>query len=297
MRSCFRTHLLKNLRETFGGEVKELQIYRTPGTPNLQLRKNDENVTEVSAKEHSRYRTGTGMLLYLVKHSRPDISNPVRILTKFVSQPTVAAVKEMKRVIKYVLDTADYGLKIFPTEIKEGNWEMTIYTDSDWAGDKDSRRSVSGFILYLMNVPILWRSRQQKSVTLSSTEAEYVSLSEAAKEIRFVYYIMVSMGLRVRLPIVVQVDNVGAIFMSENVTTSQRTRHVDIRHAFVREMVLDGFLKVVFVRTHDNLSDGFTKNVSADIHERHTPSYVMPREEVNNGHRNREGVGTSVSDP
>ena len=79
-----------------------------------------------------------------------------------------------------------------------------------------------------MGLPILWRSRQQRSVTLSSTEAEYVSLSEAAKEIKFGHQIMMAMGLKVKTPITVMVDNVGAIFMAENITTLQRTRHVDI---------------------------------------------------------------------
>ena len=205
--------------------------------------------------------------------------------------------KEMYRCVKYVLDTSDYGLRIAPTKLIDGHWRLLIYTDSDWAGDKDTRRSVSGFIIYLMGVPILWRSRQQRSVTLSSTEAEYVSLSEGAKEVKFVYQIMTAMGFKVKTPITVMVDNVGAIFMAENITTSQRTRHVDIRYAYVREMVIEeGFLEIKFVRTHDNLSDGMTKNVTSDILTRHNEYHQMKRDDIDVGpdDANRKGVGETV---
>lgn len=126
----------------------------------------------------------------------------------------------------------------------------------------------------------MWRSRQQASVALSSSEAEYIALSEAAKEIKFLYQLMVSMGLKVQTPITVRVDNVGAIFMAENVSTSQRTRHVDIRWAYVREFIEEGFLKIVFVKTKDNLSDGFTKNVTSDVYDRHTPQNQIDKEEI-----------------
>ena len=168
------------------------------------------------------------MLLYLLKHSRPDIGNAVRELTKVLDKPTPAAFKEMKRVIKFVLDTANYGLRIEPTSLDDDHWTMVGFSDSDWAGDKDTRLSISGFVIFILGVPISFRSKQQKSVALSSSEAEYVAMSEAAKEIKFVYQILISMGLKVKTPIIVRVDNVGAMFMSENTSTSQRTRHVDI---------------------------------------------------------------------
>ena len=100
-----------------------------------------------------------------------------------------------------------------------------MYTDSDYAGDKSTRISVTGYNLFFMNVLIIWKSKSQKSITLSSSEAEYVALSEAAKEIKFVYQLLLSIGIQVKLPIIVRVDNVRAIFMSENTSTSGRTKH------------------------------------------------------------------------
>ena len=101
-----------------------------------------------------------------------------------------------------------------------------------------------------------------------------MALSEAAKEIKFVYYILESLGIAVKLPIVVRVDKVGAIFMAENVSTSIRTRHVDTRYHFVREMIEDGFIRIIFVRTVDNDADLFPKNVNRETYEKHVVKFL-----------------------
>jgi hypothetical protein len=169
------------------------------------------------------------MLLYLVKHSRPAIANVVRGLSKFMDGATPAAIKEMKRVIKSVLDTRHYGLKIdLVVNGTNDEWVITVYTDSGYAGDENNRISLSGFIISLLGVAIMWCSKAQKSVTLSSAEAEFCSLSDTAKEIEFAYQILLSMGIKVKLPIIVRVDNIGAIFMTKNVSTSSQTKHVDV---------------------------------------------------------------------
>jgi hypothetical protein len=149
---------------------------------------------------------------------------------------------------------------------------MTVFTDSDWAGGKDNRISITGYIVFLLGAP-----KAQKSVSLSSTEAEYYALSEAAKEIKFVVQILLSMGIPVQLPVIVRVDNMGAIFMSENASASSRTKHVDTRYHFVREFVEDGFIRIVFVRTVDNVSDSFTNNVTGDIYEAHVMEFIVDR--------------------
>ncbi len=222
------------------------------------------------------------MLLYLVKHSRPDISNAVRELTKCMDGATPAAYKEMLRVIKFVLDTKQWGLKFEPQVAGKGlKWNLITYTDSDWAGDKDNRRSVSGFIMYLCGVPIMWRSKQQKSVALSSSEAEFVAVSEAAKEILFVLHVMDSMNIELESPVTVYVDNMGAIFMTENTSSGGRTRHVDTRYHFVRELVTESkILKVIFCRSEQNRSDGMTKNVKTEIYDNHKVSMVWDKSDV-----------------
>ena len=268
-------HLITKLEKKFGEYVKGLQKFKTPGTPGLGTLRNTKII--VGKVEHALYRSGVGMLLYLVKHTRPDISNAVRELSKALDSPSPAAYKEMLRVIKYVLDTRNLALKVAPTDVGTNEWKIIAFSDSDFGGDKETRISIAGFILYLMDVPISWRSKGQKSVTLSSSEAEYVALSEATKEIKFVYQLLVGIGIKVKLPIIVRVDNLGAMFMSENVSVSQRTKHVDIRYRFVQEFVLDGFIKVVFVKTADNDADIFTKNLGGELHDRHSRKMIIEK--------------------
>ena len=113
--------------------------------------------------------------------------------------------------------------------------------------------------------------------TLSSTEAEYVALSEAAKEVKFVYQVLSDMGAKIELPIVIRVDNVGAIFMSGNTAISDRTKHVDIRYNYVREYIEDGFVKIIFVKTKDNVADMFTKNLPHDLHGKHKAQIIQEK--------------------
>jgi hypothetical protein len=94
--------------------------------------------------------------------------------------------------------------------------------------------------------------------------------------------ILQSLSIPVKIPVIVRVDNVGAIFLAENVTTSQRTRHIDVRYHFVREFVMDGFIKIVFVRTAENKSDMFTKNVNGDTYDAHSKDFVWTREDLEN---------------
>jgi len=155
-----------------------------------------------------------------------------------------------------------------------------VFSDSSYAGDNDTRVSVTGFCIFLLSVPIIWKSKSQKSVTLLSSKAEFVALSEAVKEIKFVVQVLESIGVKVKFPIIVRVDNVGAIFMAENVTNSQRTKHMDIRYHFVQEFVVDSYIKIIFVKTEENRADMFTKNVSGGRYQEHTGNFIATQDEM-----------------
>jgi hypothetical protein len=135
--------------------------------------------------------------------------------------------------------------------------------------------------MYLLGVPICWRSKAQKGVTLSSSKAEYLAMSEAVKEIRFIYYLLRSMFIKVKLPIIVRCDNVGAIFMAENLCSGVCTRHVDTRYHFVREHSVNDFIKVVFVKSVENHANLFTKNVSKDAYKKHVSNFLGKMEDLN----------------
>ena len=190
--------------------------------------------TVVDEEKHKLYRSGVGMLLYLVKHSRPEIANGVRQLSKALIGPSEAAFKDMLRMIKFVLETRNKVVKLEPVfeQAEEIIWNVLAFSDSDFAGDAETRLSVARFVLHLMGVPISRRSKGMKIVAQSSTEAEHIALSEAAKEVKFVCQVLVSLGFKVKLPIAVRVDNLGTVFMSDDISVSQRTKHVDVRHRF-----------------------------------------------------------------
>jgi hypothetical protein len=106
--------------------------------------------------------------------------------------------KEMQRDKKFVLDTKLHCLKLQPRHGSD-TWDLVLYCDSDWTGDPESRISVTGFTIYLLGVPICWRSKAQKGVTLSSSEAEYIAMLEAIKEIRFIFYLLRNIFIEVKL--------------------------------------------------------------------------------------------------
>ena len=131
----------------------------------------------------------------------------------------------MLHVIKYVLDTKEYGLHVHPTKAKE----LVCFCDFYYAGDPDTRRSVTRYVLYVKRVPVCGKSKAQHSVTLSSTEAKWIALLESTKEIIFVLQLLESLGIKVNLPIKVRFDSIGVIFMFKNINTTTCTKHVDTR--------------------------------------------------------------------
>ena len=127
-------------------------------------------------------------------------------------------------------------------------------------------------------MPIAWRSRSQKVVSLSSSEAEFCACAEAVREVPFVAQILLFLGLSVKTPVDVWIDNVGAIFMTENRTSSSGTRHVDTPWWYVTQMQEeDKMIKVKFVRTKENVSDIGTKNVNAETYDYHEGKLLSDR--------------------
>jgi hypothetical protein len=267
--------LLTKLQKTFKEEMENMRIFKTPAIPGEIILRTSDKDEIVSQEDHRKFRSGVGMLLYLIKFSRPDIANAVREITKGMDGPTDLQVKSLHRLIKYVLDTRNKGLLMSPDEVNEDNtWIMSAYCDSDYAGDRDGRKSVSGFAIYLQGCLISWKSRKQKSVTLSSSEAEYVAISEVCAEIVFLKQVLEFMEVKLKLPIIVNVDNVGAIYLANNAVSGPRMKHVDIRYHFVRDLIEDGVVEVTFVRSEENDSDVFTKNLGEELFKKHTQKYM-----------------------
>ena len=266
--------------QKFGEKAMKTRSSLTPGTPRFIARRLENEEDKVNAQDHETYRSGVGTLLYLTKHSRPDISNPVRELSKTMDAPAPAHLKEMYKLIRFVLETQDHGLK-FKLMKSIRKWVLKALSDSDFASDKETRISVFGYSIYFCGIPIAWRSKGMKSVVLSTTEAEYMALSEVVKELKFIVQLLQTMNITVELPITVYVDNVGAIWLSNNRNTGDRTKHIDIRTAFVKEYQEDGKIIIKFVKSEENDADIFTKNTSSIIYQKHQEKLVWDKKEVN----------------
>jgi hypothetical protein len=173
----------------------------------------------------------------------------------------------------------NYGLNLEPNLEKVEKNVLKVFSDPNYCVDKETRRSVTGYVIFLNGTPIAWRSKGQKNVTLLTTEAEYVALSEAARETKFIQQVLKSLNFEVELPIKMFVDNVGTIFLANNRNASDRTKHVDIRYHFVREMIDKGFIEIVFVPTDENIADIFTKNLDSKMFKNfQTKLNVLPND-------------------
>lgn len=267
--------MINKIEKQFGEDVQSMKPVETPMGPGIGIQRPTEEDKKLSKEEQTRYRSAVGMLLYLVKHSRPDLSNAVRELTKVMDGATKEHERLMRRVIKFVLQTPNRGLVMEP--IITDKLMIEALSDSDYAGDKDNRRSITGYIIKLCNCVIAWKSKQQGGVCLSSSEAEYYAMSEAATEMIFVKNILEFLEEDVKMPMVLEADNQGAIFLANNTSSGSRTKHIDTRVHFVRDLVQaeDQTLQVKYVNTNDNGSDTFTKNTDNGTFWKHTSVYMI----------------------
>ena len=142
--------------------------------------------------------------------------------------------------------------------------KLIIYSDSDWAGDINDRRSFSGSITYLNNSPISWLSKKQITVALSSVEAEYMALSDATKEALYAFNLL-RQFFDIETPASINIDNKGAGYIAENYVNNKLTKHIDVRYHFVRYYIEHKLIELFYVPSAENIADIFTKPLSPEI--------------------------------
>jgi hypothetical protein len=181
------------------------------------------------------------------------------------------------RTIKFALDTRLYALILSPFT-RKGSLFIHSYSDSEFAGHRETRKSVFCFFTFLCGTPMSWKSKACHSVTLSFTEAEYYAGSETAKEMMFIKSILETLGEKDKLHLLMllRMDNTGAIYLSKNQAVGSRTKHIDIRIHYVRNLINEEIIKTSFVKSENNAADIFTKNVTKYLFLKHTSSYMNP---------------------
>ena len=141
--------------------------------------------------------------------------------------------------------------------------KLEMYTDADWTGDKETRRSTSGYVALLNGTAISWASKRQTSVAQSSCEAEYIAASEAVKEAVWIGRFLEELHQTRIYPIPLYCDNQGAIALAKNPENHQRTKHIDVRYHYIREKEEDGTIEIRYLPTEQMVADGFTKSLSS----------------------------------
>ena len=205
---------------------------------------------------NNEYRKLIGMLLYVSTNTRPDISAAVGILAQRVSKPRKLDLSESLRIVRYLVSTKDLKLHLFDTNDPS---TLTANADSDWAEDRETRKSISGVICKIFGGTISWSSRKQDIVSTSTTESEFYALSEAVKEIQWLRNILKDFDVKVHSPITVFSDNQSTIKMVENAKFSSRTKHIDVRLHYVRDCVRLAKIALEYCPSEENVADLLTK--------------------------------------
>lgn len=204
-----------------------------------------------------------GKLNYLATRTRPDISYALSVLSKYNSQPRQQHVQAAKRVLRYLAGTSDVGLMYEPV----ADPYLQVYSDADYAGDHANRRSTSGMVCFINTGPITYKAQQQQRATLSTTEAEYIACAIAVKEIIWITTFLKELKIKIDPDVVLWCDNQSAIRLIKNSELHQRSKHIDIRHHFIREYYEDGLFATEYVQTDQNRADLFTKALTKAKHQ------------------------------
>ncbi|KAJ4717014.1 Retrovirus-related Pol polyprotein from transposon TNT 1-94 [Melia azedarach] len=228
----------------------------TPSAANahLSVAFASKSVEEKEYMSRVPYASAVGSLMYAIVCSRPDLAQSVSVVSRFMGEPGKEHWQAVKRIFRYLKGTFDVGL------IYRGDTQclVTGFSDSDYAGDVDSRRSMTGYVFTLGSSVVSWKATLQPTVTLSTTEAEYMALTEAAKEEIWLKGLVSDLGLH-HDQAIVYCDSLSAICLAKDQVHHERTKHIDVRYHFLRS---EERIKVNKVGTADNPADMFTKPVS-----------------------------------
>ena len=246
---------IEKILHTFG-----LLQAKTSTTPMKESSLLGPNPKEATPKDIKKFQAIVGSIMFAMLETRPDIAFATSAVSRYAQNPSSQHIEAAKTILRYLSGTRQKGITYGG---HGGNLNIVGYSDADWAGDKVDRKSTSGFIFMMNNGPISWCSKKQTSVALSSTEAEYMALTLAAKEATWLRLLLTELGLldegNQHAKIALRGDNQSAIALGSNPILHQRTKHIDIQHHYIRDEVEARRIELKYVPTAEMIADGLTK--------------------------------------
>ncbi|XP_074299960.1 uncharacterized protein LOC141631152 [Silene latifolia] len=216
------------------------------------------NATGPLLENIESYRRLVGRLVYL-SVTRPDLSYAVHILSRFLHQPREDHMSAALRVVKYLKGSPGQGILLRA----DSNLNLTGWCDSDYGGCPTSRRSVSGWFIFLGDSPVSWKTKKQTTVSLSSAEAEYRSMANIVCELKWMKGLLLNFGININSPMKVFSDSKSALDLARNPVFHERTKHIEIDCHFIRDAIIEGLITAAHVSTTSQLADIFTKALGA----------------------------------
>ena len=238
---------IKDMLKKF--EIPAIKEMATPMSPATKLNK-DEKGKDVNQK---LYRGMIGSLLYLTA-SRPDIMFSVCLCARFQTCPKESHLSAVKRIFRYLIGTPNLGLW-YP---KGTSFDLIGFSDADYAGSKIDRKSTSGICQFLGHMLVSWYSKKQNSIVLSTTKAKYIAAGNCCAQILWIKQQLSDFGMFLN-NIAIFCDNTSAINITKNPVQHSRTKHIEIRHHFIRDHVLKNDISIEFVDSLNQIGDIFNK--------------------------------------
>ena len=237
----------------------QLGVRSLPMRPDLHLEAAPPEYSATNQLRHE-YQSAVDSLMYAMLGTRPDIAFAVSTVSRYAHDPTPERLKAVQYVFEYLNRTRDFSL-VFKGEVKP----LAGFSDADWAGDKDSRRSTGGYTFNVGGATLSWSSKRQPTIALSSYEAEYMAETQATKEVIYLRNLQSDLDPETDAkPTIIFCDNQAAINLAKNQQYHARSKHTDIQHKFVNEKVADGLVELRYIHASDQVADGLTKTLPKD---------------------------------
>ena len=222
-------------------------------------------VNNGDAIDKQKYQAIIGSLTYAMTTTRPDIAQSVGSVNQFCSNPSGEHWQSFKRILHYIKGAINFGIEFDGS--KEDQVQLKGFVDADWGGNLNGGKSQSGYLFSICGGIVSWGSKKQTTVALSSTEAEYIAASLATQEAIWLCSLLADLKFVQGKPTIIFEDNQGAVALSKNPRYHARTKHVNIKHHFIRDKFESGEIILTYCSTNDMIADMLTKALPRTMFE------------------------------